>query len=41
MSADELLSSLMQRIEVLDRLLAAPLTRDLAVVQLKRALPDR
>ncbi|WP_422762676.1 SIR2 family protein [Lysinibacillus sp. NPDC056220] len=40
MSADELFTGLMQQVEALDRLSAAPITRDLAVVQLKRALPD-
>ncbi|MGX1887460.1 SIR2 family protein [Streptomyces sp. NPDC055287] len=40
MSADELFTDLVRRVEALDHLAAAPITRDLAVVQLKRALPD-
>lgn len=40
MSADELFIDLVQRVDALDRLSAAPITRDLAVAQLKRALPD-
>ncbi|MFI1177486.1 SIR2 family protein [Streptomyces melanogenes] len=39
-SADELFTALVRRIEALDRLTVAPITRDVAVVQLKRALPD-
>ncbi|MEU0730647.1 SIR2 family protein [Streptomyces sp. NPDC006140] len=39
-SADELFTDLVRRIEALDRLTAAPITRDVAVVQLKRDLPD-
>ncbi|GAA4339742.1 hypothetical protein GCM10023086_74960 [Streptomyces venetus] len=39
-SADELFTVLVSRIEALDRLNTAPITRDVAVVQLKRALPD-
>lgn len=40
MSADELFTDLLQRIEALDSMAAPPLTREMAVVQLKRALPD-
>ncbi|MFJ9381616.1 SIR2 family protein [Streptomyces sp. NPDC101455] len=40
MSADELFPDLLQRLEALDRLAAAPITRDMAVARLKRALPD-
>ncbi|MFI8301370.1 SIR2 family protein [Streptomyces nigra] len=40
MSADELFTGLVSRVEALDRLTTAPITRDVAVVQLKRALPD-
>ncbi|MFK0174217.1 SIR2 family protein [Streptomyces sp. NPDC090306] len=39
-NADELFTGLVSRVEALDRLAAAPITRDAAVVQLKRALPD-
>ncbi|MFJ8004043.1 SIR2 family protein [Streptomyces fagopyri] len=39
-SADELFTGLVSRVEALDRLTTAPITRDVAVVQLKRALPD-
>lgn len=39
-SADELFTDLLRRIEALDHLTTAPITRDVAVVQLKRALPD-
>lgn len=39
-SADELFTDLVRRIEALDHLTTAPITRDAAVVQLKRALPD-
>ncbi|WP_331764208.1 SIR2 family protein (plasmid) [Streptomyces anulatus] len=39
-SADELFTDLVSRVEALDRLTTAPITRDVAVVQLKRALPD-
>ncbi|MFJ2230536.1 SIR2 family protein [Streptomyces halstedii] len=39
-NADELFTDLVRRIEALDRLTTAPITRDVAVVQLKRALPD-
>lgn len=39
-NADELFTDLVRRIEALDRLTSAPITRDTAVVQLKRALPD-
>ncbi|MGW7723867.1 SIR2 family protein [Streptomyces canus] len=39
-SADELFTDLVRRVEALDRLTVAPITRDVAVVQLKRALPD-
>lgn len=39
-SADELFTDLVRRIEALDRMTTAPITRDIAVVQLKRALPD-
>ncbi|WP_158709199.1 SIR2 family protein [Streptomyces globisporus] len=39
-NADELFTDLARRVEALDRLTTAPLTRDVAVVQLKRALPD-
>ncbi|WP_406490491.1 SIR2 family protein [Streptomyces sp. NBC_01604] len=40
MSADELFTDVLQRVEALDRLSVAPISRDVAVVQLKRALPD-
>ncbi|MHC3475296.1 SIR2 family protein [Streptomyces sp. 7R007] len=40
MSADELFTDLLRRVEALDRLSVAPISRDVAVVQLKRALPD-
>ncbi|ULR48395.1 hypothetical protein [Streptomyces deccanensis] len=40
MSADEFFPDLLQRLEALDRLAAAPVTRDIAVARLKRALPD-
>lgn len=39
-NADELFTDLMRRIEALDHMTTAPITRDVAVVQLKRALPD-
>ncbi|MGA5873989.1 SIR2 family protein [Streptomyces cinereoruber] len=39
-SADELFTGLVRSVEALDRLTTAPITRDIAVVQLKRALPD-
>ncbi|RST19642.1 hypothetical protein E2C00_00230 [Streptomyces sp. WAC05374] len=39
-SADELFTDLVRRVAALDRLTIAPITRDVAVVQLKRALPD-
>ncbi|MET9588137.1 SIR2 family protein [Streptomyces sp. NPDC006539] len=39
-SADELFTDLVSRIEALDRLTTAPVTRDVAVVQLKRTLAD-
>ncbi|WP_327417113.1 hypothetical protein [Streptomyces sp. NBC_01233] len=39
-SADEPFTDLVRRVEALDRLTATPITRDVAVVQLKRALPD-
>ncbi|MEU3434249.1 SIR2 family protein [Streptomyces sp. NPDC006863] len=39
-SADELFTDLVRRIEALDQMTTAPVTRDIAVVQLKRALPD-
>ncbi|WP_405535146.1 SIR2 family protein [Streptomyces sp. NBC_00075] len=39
-NADELFTDLVRRIEALDHLTTAPITRDAAVVQLKRALPD-
>jgi hypothetical protein len=39
-SADELFTGLVSRVEALDRLTTAPITRDVAVAQLKRALPD-
>ncbi|MFF3313531.1 SIR2 family protein [Streptomyces sp. NPDC002952] len=40
MTADDLFSDLQQRIEALDRMTAPPITRDMAVTRLKRALPD-
>ncbi|MET9905179.1 hypothetical protein [Streptomyces sp. NPDC006446] len=40
MTADELFADLQQRVEALDRMAAPPLTRDMAVVRLKRSLPD-
>ncbi|MFD5317531.1 SIR2 family protein [Streptomyces sp. NPDC127098] len=40
LSADELFTDLTRRVDALDHLSAAPITRDVAVVQLKRALPD-
>ncbi|MFJ3861920.1 SIR2 family protein [Streptomyces sp. NPDC090085] len=39
-SADELFTGLVQQIEALDRTTVAPISRDVAVVRLKRALPD-
>ncbi|MEU7151142.1 SIR2 family protein [Streptomyces sp. NPDC045456] len=39
-SADELFTDLVRRVVALDHLTTAPITRDVAVVQLKRALPD-
>jgi hypothetical protein len=39
-NADELFAGLVSRVEALDRLTTAPITRDVAVIQLKRALPD-
>ncbi|MER6394243.1 SIR2 family protein [Streptomyces sp. NPDC001523] len=39
-NADELFTDLTRHVEALDRLTTAPITRDVAVVQLKRALPD-
>ncbi|MFD9419491.1 SIR2 family protein [Streptomyces goshikiensis] len=39
-NADELFTDLVRHVEALDRLTTAPITRDVAVVQLKRALPD-
>ncbi|MFH9298879.1 SIR2 family protein [Streptomyces sp. NPDC017520] len=39
-SADELFTDLVRRIEALDHMTTAPITRDVAVVQLKRALAD-
>ncbi|MFD3948010.1 SIR2 family protein [Streptomyces sp. NPDC058579] len=39
-NADELFTDLVSRVEALDRLTTAPIARDVAVVQLKRALPD-
>ncbi|MGW7317386.1 SIR2 family protein [Streptomyces sp. NPDC054865] len=39
-NADELFTDLARHVEALDRLTTAPITRDVAVVQLKRALPD-
>ncbi|MFF8387322.1 hypothetical protein ACF053_27280 [Streptomyces kanasensis] len=39
-NADELFTNLVRRIEALDHLTTAPIIRDVAVVQLKRALPD-
>ncbi|MFI5682087.1 hypothetical protein [Streptomyces cellulosae] len=38
--AGAVFSGLVSRVEALDRLTTAPITRDVAVVQLKRALPD-
>ncbi|MFF8024771.1 SIR2 family protein [Streptomyces sp. NPDC007896] len=40
MTADELFTDLQRRVEALDRMAAPPLTRDIAVTRLKRALPD-
>lgn len=40
MSADELFTDLERRLEALDRLSAPPISRDMAVAQLKKALPD-
>ena len=39
-TADELFTDLLQRIDALDRMSAPPISTDLAVVRLKRALPD-
>ncbi|MFJ3818115.1 SIR2 family protein [Streptomyces sp. NPDC090056] len=39
-NADELFTGLLRNIEALDRQSTAPITRNVAVVQLKRALPD-
>jgi hypothetical protein len=39
-SADELFTELLRGVEALDRMVTAPIARDAAVVQLKRALPD-
>ncbi|MFF7717659.1 SIR2 family protein [Streptomyces sp. NPDC007988] len=38
-NADELFTDLVRRVEALDHMTTAPITRDVAVVQLKRALP--
>ncbi|WP_369186200.1 SIR2 family protein [Streptomyces sp. R08] len=40
MTADEFFPDLIRRLEALDRLADAPVTREMAVVRLKRALPD-
>ncbi|MEU9349004.1 SIR2 family protein [Streptomyces sp. NPDC048278] len=40
MDADELFTGLVRRVEALDHLSVAPVTRDVAVIQLKRALAD-
>ncbi|MFF5147826.1 SIR2 family protein [Streptomyces sp. NPDC013157] len=40
MTADGLFTDLRRRIEALDRMASPPLTRDMAVARLKRALPD-
>ncbi|MEV4226729.1 SIR2 family protein [Streptomyces bobili] len=40
MTADEFFPDLVRRLEALDRLADAPVTREMAVVRLKRALPD-
>ncbi|MFD8597557.1 SIR2 family protein [Kitasatospora sp. NPDC059646] len=40
MSADELFTDLAKRLEALDQLSAPPISRDMAVAQLKKALPD-
>ncbi|WP_217235535.1 SIR2 family protein [Streptomyces sp. AC555_RSS877] len=39
-TADDLFTDLERRVEALDRMTAAPVTRDTAVAQLKRFLPD-
>ncbi|MDX3821949.1 hypothetical protein [Streptomyces sp. AK08-01A] len=39
-SADELFAGLVQQVEALDRTAVVPISRDVAVVRLKRALPD-
>lgn len=40
LSADELFTKLLDRLEALDAMAASPLTRDMAIAELKRALPD-
>ncbi|WP_053646078.1 hypothetical protein [Streptomyces sp. XY431] len=40
MDADDLFTGLEKRLEALDRMSAPPVSRDMAVVQLKKALPD-
>ncbi|MEV8547702.1 SIR2 family protein [Streptomyces sp. NPDC051572] len=40
MAADDLFTDLQRRIEALDLMAAPPVTRDIAVTRLKRALPD-
>jgi hypothetical protein len=40
LDADELFTDLLQRLEALDRMSSTPVNRDMAVVRLKRALPD-
>ncbi|WP_344016886.1 SIR2 family protein [Kitasatospora atroaurantiaca] len=40
LTADELFTDLLRRVEALDQMSTAPISRDLAVVRLKRALPD-
>ncbi|MEY9894809.1 hypothetical protein ABIA31_008497 [Catenulispora sp. MAP5-51] len=39
-TADELFTDLLVRVEALDSMAAAPVTRDMAVARLKKALPD-
>lgn len=40
LTADELFTDLLRGVETLDKMSAPPVSRDMAVVQLKRALPD-
>jgi hypothetical protein len=40
MTADDLFTDIQRRVEALDRMASPPVTRDIAVARLKRALPD-